>query len=170
MNVNTSNYGLLIRTRDGEFLAWYSDKGLCALQFPSSARRSKGSLLAGPVPARIRAWHAATVAALERALSGHAEKKLPPLDLSAGTHFQQRVWRTLGKIKLGRTWSYWQVAKAVGNPKAVRAVGGACGANPIPVLVPCHRVVAADRGLGGFSGGLNWKRALLSREGIDLPE
>ena len=80
------------------------------------------------------------------------------------------MWRALRKIALGRTWSYAQVAQAIGNPKAVRAVGGACGANPIPVFVPCHRVLAANSGLGGFSGGLNWKRALLKREGIRLPD
>jgi O-6-methylguanine DNA methyltransferase len=62
------------------------------------------------------------------------------------------------------------VAQAIGNPMAVRAVGGACGANPIPVFVPCHRVVAANSGLGGFSDGLYWKRALLKREGVRLSD
>jgi O-6-methylguanine DNA methyltransferase len=79
------------------------------------------------------------------------------------------VWRALRRIALGQTWSYSQVARAIGNPKAARAVGGACGANPIPVFVPCHRVLAANSGLGGFSGGLNRKRTLLKREGIRLP-
>jgi O-6-methylguanine DNA methyltransferase len=95
---------------------------------------------------------------------------LPPLDLSGGTGFQQRVWRALRRIGWGRTKSYAQVAEAIGSPTAVRAVGGACGANPIPVLVPCHRVLAANLRLGGFSGGLNWKRTLLAREGSRLPE
>ena len=58
------------------------------------------------------------------------------------------------------------MARAIGQPNAARAVGTACGANPIPVFVPCHRVLAADRRLGGFSGGLDWKRALLRREGV----
>jgi len=74
----------------------------------------------------------------------------------------------LRKIARGRTKSYGEIARAVGNPKAVRAVGGACGANPIPVLVPCHRVLAANNKLGGFSGGLNWKRELLAGEGVSL--
>jgi O-6-methylguanine DNA methyltransferase len=60
--------------------------------------------------------------------------------------------------------SYAEVAEAIGKPKAVRAVGGACGANPIPLFVPCHRVLAANHRLGGFSGGLEWKRTLLARE------
>ena len=69
---------------------------------------------------------------------------------------------------MGQTFSYGEVAKAIGRPKAVRAVGGACGANPIPVLIPCHRVLAAGGKIGGFSGGLDWKRTLLARENIGL--
>jgi len=72
------------------------------------------------------------------------------------------------KIPLGKTGSYGELARAIGRPKAVRAVGGACGANPIPVLVPCHRVLAANHKLGGFSGGLDRKRELLKREGVTL--
>ncbi len=68
------------------------------------------------------------------------------------------------EIPFGEVLSYAQLALKAGKPAAVRAVGGACGANPIPVLVPCHRVVAANRRIGGFSSGLKWKRLLLSRE------
>ena len=168
MNAKTSSCALPIATRDGEFVAWYSEQGLCRLQFPSRAKRPKQGPVAAPVPARIRRWHVTATAALERALAGHAGKNLPPLDLSAGTDFQQRVWRTLRKIGKGQSWSYGQVAEAIGKPKAARAVGSACGANPIPIFVPCHRVLAANNALGGFSGGLNWKRALLRREGIRL--
>ena len=70
------------------------------------------------------------------------------------------------KISMGQTKSYGEIARAIGRPKAVRAVGGACGANPIPVLIPCHRVLAANKKLGGFSGGLDRKRDLLKREGV----
>ena len=83
-----------------------------------------------------------------------------------GTAFQKSVWRAMRKISLGKTKSYGEIASAIGNPKAVRAVGGACGANPVPVLVPCHRVLAANHKLGGFGGGLDWKRSLLKREGV----
>jgi len=72
------------------------------------------------------------------------------------------------KISAGKTKSYGEVATAIGNPKAVRAVGGACGANPIPVLVPCHRILAANKKIGGFSGGLDWKRKLLAREKVQI--
>jgi O-6-methylguanine DNA methyltransferase len=108
------------------------------------------------------------VAALKNALAGCAAKNLPPLDLSAGTEFQQKVWNALRKISAGKTKSYGEIAEAVGKPKAVRAVGGACGANPIPIFVPCHRVLAANNKLGGFSGGLSWKRTLLAREGASF--
>jgi len=74
----------------------------------------------------------------------------------------------LRKIKPGSTRSYSELAGAVGKPQAARAVGGACGANPIPVLIPCHRVLAANRKIGGFSGGLEWKRRLLEREGVKV--
>jgi O-6-methylguanine DNA methyltransferase len=116
--------------------------------------------------AEIRRWHQLTVNALNETLAGRAPRDLPPLDLSSGTEFQRRVWNALRRIASGRTRSYAEVAAEVGNPRATRAVGGACGANPIPVLVPCHRVLAAHQALGGFSGGLGWKRKLLAREGI----
>jgi len=130
--------------------------------------RKRAAGVARP-PAQVREWHAAARQALKRALTGQAPGSLPPLDLSSGTEFQQCVWRVLRGITPGRTRSYSEVAQAIGRTEAVRAVGGACGANPIPVLVPCHRVLAANQGLGGFSGGLKWKRLLLAREGIELP-
>lgn len=74
------------------------------------------------------------------------------------------------KIKPGQTQSYGEIAAAIGKPKAVRAVGGACGANPIPLLVPCHRVLAANQKIGGFSGGLEWKRKLLARENVGVAD
>ncbi len=86
------------------------------------------------------------------------------MDLSSGTSFQQKVWRALTKIPRGQTRSYAWVARQIGKPKAVRAVGAACGANPVPVIVPCHRVIASDGSFGGFGGGLPMKRQLLRLE------
>lgn len=86
------------------------------------------------------------------------------MDLSSGTSFQQKVWRALTKIPFGQTRSYAWVAQKIGKPKASRAVGAACGANPVPVVIPCHRVVASDGSLGGFGGGLPMKRRLLAVE------
>jgi methylated-DNA-[protein]-cysteine S-methyltransferase len=86
----------------------------------------------------------------------------------AGSDFQRRVWERMGAIPLGRTLSYGELARELGS--AARAVGAACGANPIPIIVPCHRVIAADGGLGGYSGqgGVETKQALLRLEGALL--
>ena len=158
---------LPISTRDGIFLAHYSEKGLAELNFPKgSARRADRTPQRG-VPTKIKNWHRTTETALKKILAGK-KSKLPPLDWTGKTEFQKSVWRQMLKISTGKTKSYCEIALAIGNPKAVRAVGGACGANPVPVLVPCHRVLAANKKLGGFSGGLDWKRSLLKREGIKL--
>jgi O-6-methylguanine DNA methyltransferase len=181
---------LPIFTRTGQFIARYSEKGLAELDFPpvgrassfncrgrgnesqissassASVRDSSRRLL--QIPAKIRRWHRTTAAALKQVLAGRSPKKFPPLDLSGGTTFQRQVWDALRKIARGRTKSYGEIARAIGRPRAVRAVGGACGANPIPVLIPCHRVLAANGKLGGFSGGLNWKRKLLLGEGVKV--
>jgi len=92
--------------------------------------------------------------------------KKPPkgLDLQ-GTPFQLDVWKALCRVRRGRTVTYGELAEQVGRPKAAQAVGQAVGANPLPIFVPCHRVVAA-RGLGGFAGGLDLKRRLLDHEGV----
>ena len=81
-----------------------------------------------------------------------------------GTAFQRTVWRQLQEIPYGETISYGELARRVGNPKASRAVGSANGANPLPIVIPCHRVIAADGTLGGFGGGLPTKQTLLALE------
>jgi AraC family transcriptional regulator, regulatory protein of adaptative response / methylated-DNA-[protein]-cysteine methyltransferase len=162
-------WALPIATSDGEFIAHYSREGLCGLDFPSGGKRPKPRAAAVPLPSDIRRWHALATKALARALQGQEPEALPPLDWTSGTGFQRGVWRVLRKIKPGQTRSYAAVARDIRNPKAVRAVGGACGANPIPVLVPCHRILATNHRLGGFSGGLDWKRTLLAREGVKPP-
>ena len=155
-----------IQTRDGDFLAHYSNMGLCGLDFPGLLKVETAT--ASNVSCAIQQWHEETMAALDRALAGGVIQKLPTLDLSSGTDFQQRVWRILQGIPCGQTLSYGQVADELGDRNAVRAVGRACGSNPIPVLIPCHRVLASKQKIGGFSGGLDWKRKLLAREGVLL--
>ncbi len=91
-------------------------------------------------------------------------KKFPMVGKLEGTDFQKAVWQELKKIPRGQTRTYGEIAKAIGRPKAVRAVGTACGANPVPLFIPCHRVVAKN-GLGGFGAGLPWKILLLKIEG-----
>jgi methylated-DNA-[protein]-cysteine S-methyltransferase len=95
---------------------------------------------------------------------GHAVTFPDKLDLSLFTPFQRRVWEVTGLIPYGETRSYTWVAEQVGKPKAVRAVGQALGRNPLPVIIPCHRVVTIEGKLGGYSGGLEFKQYLLSLE------
>jgi len=95
-----------------------------------------------------------------------------PLDCSSGTEFQQAVWQTLPLIHHGHTTSYGQLAQMVGRPRAVRALGGAVGRNPLAIFLPCHRVVGADGSLTGYTGGLARKTFLLQLEqaqGLLLP-
>lgn len=87
-----------------------------------------------------------------------------PLDMDQGTPFQRRVWKALRDIPYGQTVSYKDIAGSICQPSATRAVGTANGMNPLPVIVPCHRVVAADGTLGGFTGGLDIKKKLLKLE------
>lgn len=86
-----------------------------------------------------------------------------PLEI-VGTEFQKRVWSALRTIPYGETRSYGRIAEEIGAPSAVRAVGAANGRNPIPVIIPCHRVIGASGDLVGFGGGLRWKRLLLELE------
>ena len=87
---------------------------------------------------------------------------------TTGTDFQKTVWKNLSKIPFGKTVSYGELAAKSGKPKAARAVGSACGKNSIPLIIPCHRVLAANKKLGGFGGGPELKSLLLKLEGIQL--
>jgi methylated-DNA-[protein]-cysteine S-methyltransferase len=98
-------------------------------------------------------------------LQGELKEFRTRLDLSSGTPFQISVWRELLNIPYGKVKTYGQVADKIGRPGAARAVGNAVGANPIPIIIPCHRVVATN-GLGGYSGGIEIKKRLLRTEGV----
>jgi len=101
---------------------------------------------------------------LSRYFGGAQDPFKTPLGLGSGTPFQQRVWAELRRIPFGETASYGEVARRIGAPRAARAVGQAVGANPIPILVPCHRVICSSGGMGGFSAGIAIKRWLLRHE------
>jgi methylated-DNA-[protein]-cysteine S-methyltransferase len=101
---------------------------------------------------------------LQQYLHGERQHFTLPLDLR-GTPFRQRVWQALQQIPFGETCSYADIAALIGQPSAVRAVGGALGANPVPLVVPCHRVIGKNGTLTGFGGGLPRKRQLLQLEG-----
>ncbi len=89
-----------------------------------------------------------------------------PLDLSAGSEFQQAVWQALLAIERGSTTSYGSLSASIGRPSAVRAVGGAIGRNPLSIIVPCHRVIGSSGSLTGYAGGLERKLSLLQLEGV----
>ena len=102
-----------------------------------------------------------------RQLGAYFERKLKEFDLPLtleGTEFQRRVWASLLTIPYGETISYAALAERIGNPKAVRAVGLANGSNPIPIIIPCHRVIGSNGSLTGFGGGLATKKTLLALE------
>lgn len=88
----------------------------------------------------------------------------PALHWPVGTPFAQRVWRSLIELKVGERVTYGELARRIGRPRRARAVGRACKSNPLPLFIPCHRVVPKNGTLGGFSSGLPWKRLLLERE------
>ncbi|HZV49337.1 MAG TPA: methylated-DNA--[protein]-cysteine S-methyltransferase [Candidatus Dormibacteraeota bacterium] len=147
-----------IPTSRGTFQARFSHLGLCALGFPSpdGSRTTGAPAEADPRP-RLLAEE------LEAYLGGGLRGFSVPLDLS-GTPFQLRVWQELQTIPYGEVRTYRDLAVALGRPTAVRAVGAAVGANPVPILVPCHRVIGSDGRLVGFAAGLDWKRRLLAIE------
>ena len=106
-----------------------------------------------------------TVAQVQEMIDGKPAPGSLKFDLD-GTNFQRRVWAELLKIPPGETRSYAEIAELIGHPNAYRAVANACGANPVAVAVPCHRVIASDGKIGGYGGGLERKRKLLANEGV----
>lgn len=150
----------------GKLLVYADAKGLVALDFPG-AEAAEGSAV---VAAKARPYLKDAAAAL----SDYFTKSKPlPRTLKSvldGTAFQKKVWAAIEKIPFGKTKSYAEIAAQIGHPGASRAVGSACGANPLPLFVPCHRVLAANGKIGGFSGGLMTKKLLLRHEGVEVGE
>jgi AraC family transcriptional regulator of adaptative response/methylated-DNA-[protein]-cysteine methyltransferase len=155
----------------GKLLVAQSEKGLCAVRVRPSEAELEESLhnrFADAVIVRDEKAVAPLRKMVLAAISGKPAPRSLELDLP-GTEFQQAVWAELRRIPAGTTRSYADIAKAIGNPRATRAVANACGANPLPVVVPCHRVIASDGGIGGYSGGgVRVKKALLDAEGVEL--
>ena len=148
----------------GPMLLAATSRGICRLTFEESEaalRRLFPNATIEQDDGGLRDLVEGALAAIERPA---AARELP-IDV-AGTAFQEAVWRELRKIPLGETRSYAQIAAAIGQPKAVRAVGTANGDNHVAVLIPCHRVIRSDGSLGGYAGGLDRKRKLLAAEGM----
>jgi methylated-DNA-[protein]-cysteine S-methyltransferase len=138
-----------------------SDKGLRAIHWqkqPSPIVKTLDS--AKPAHKILKT----TTVQLKEYFAGRRKDFDLPFDLDWGTSFQRSVWKELSRIPFGRTVSYKDIAKRIHNPKAVRAVGSANGRNPFSIIVPCHRVIAADGSIGGYGGGLPAKRVLLGLE------
>jgi O-6-methylguanine DNA methyltransferase len=156
-----------------EWLLLATERGVCRVVFPHEGLERWRSWIERAAPGAVLAEDAAAVrrtGVVERLTAYFCGERVTfedvPLDL-IGTPFQQAVWTALGQVPYGETRTYRDIAVAIGRPQAVRAVGAANGANPVPVLLPCHRIVGADRKLTGFRGGLAMKRRLLELERID---
>lgn len=146
-----------------------SSKGIQAIVLPKRSKRAVESDLRAQSKEPLQQEESAQLEAardqLLDYLAGRRNTFDVPLDLSQGTSFQRQVWRTLQRVPFGKLRSYQWIAARVGGRHYARAVGNAVGANPLPIVVPCHRIVAHDASLGGFSGGLSMKRKLLLLEG-----
>jgi AraC family transcriptional regulator of adaptative response/methylated-DNA-[protein]-cysteine methyltransferase len=150
----------------GRMLVAATEKGICAIHFATTDNELvEGLKREFPFAARkhdpdsMREW----VQALRHQLSGHPLSEELPLDIQA-TAFQKRVWSYLQSLPLGATRSYGEVAAAIGQPTAARAVARACATNPVAVAIPCHRVIREDGDLGGYRWGIERKRSLLDME------
>jgi len=141
----------------GTFEATFSDEGVRQLRFPNQSRGDARC-------ADARARHLADE--LDAYLRGVLIAFSTPVDLQ-GTPFQLSVWYALREIPYGEVRSYAEIAEAIHRPSAVRAVGAANGANPVPVIVPCHRVIGSDGKLVGFGAGVDWKLRLLGIENAE---
>ena len=151
-----------LKTRLGDFLAAFEKGKLTELRLPGAWRRARK-------PPFLRTQEGTVGRKLLRELSAYLAGRRVEFTVpteSQGTAFQKRVWSAMRRIRWGRTASYGELARMAGSARAARAAGSACGRNPIVIINPCHRVVAAG-GPGGFGAGPAWKRRLLRLEGHD---
>ena len=163
-NSETTRNQLVVASPVGKLRLIASDKGLVAIDVRNV--KTSNDQVKNAAAQKILS---ATKKQLEQYFAGKRTAFDIPLDLE-GTDFQQLAWRALCRIPFGKTISYGDQAKNIKKPKAFRAVGSANGKNPIPIIVPCHRVVASDGSLGGYSLGLKMKKQLLALEGVSVAE
>jgi methylated-DNA-[protein]-cysteine S-methyltransferase len=154
----------------GEVCVAATTSGVCRVsygrtqeQFVDGVERDLGPCVPGNTGPLQQA-----IAELAEYFAGKRRRFTCPVDLSCRTPFQQRVLQTVSRIPWGSVLSYAEVAEQVGAPRAARAIGGVMSRNPVPILVPCHRVIRAGGQLGGFGGGLGYKIKLLALEGIGV--
>lgn len=161
----------LAGTPMGSFGAVFTARGLACLSFPADALEGCEAWIRTREPGAYLLRDHPILAALSVQLTAYFEGSLHqfsfPLDLR-GTPFQLDVWHALGEIRYGEVRSYTDIANSIGRPRAVRAVGMANHDNPVPIVVPCHRVIGRNRSLTGYGGGLDLKERLLQLEGVRL--
>ena len=150
----------------GKMLVAATERGICAVSFGESSEELKDELKTEFFAAEVKENESQLKQAVEailRGLEGERTILTLPLDLRASA-FQIRVWSELRKIPYGETRSYAQIAEAIGNPKAVRAVARACATNPVAIVNPCHRVIGSDGKLSGYRWGIERKKQILEKE------
>ncbi|HLG70752.1 MAG TPA: methylated-DNA--[protein]-cysteine S-methyltransferase [Chloroflexota bacterium] len=152
----------------GPLALYGTNEGLMAIVFPRHSRVQVEAWLSRVIGRATivdnEQAHEETIGQLEEYFAGKRREFELELDVR-GTAFQQRVWEAVRAVPHGQTRSYREVAAAVGQPRAVRAVGAANGANPLPLVIPCHRIIGSSGGLHGYGGGLDVKAKLLELEG-----
>jgi len=161
--------GMIFKARWGWMGVAESETGLVAIVLPQNSKAAVAADLRAHASPPFEKGSSARLRTartqLREYLAGTRTTFDLPLDLSPGTSFQRRVWEQLRSVPYGRLLSYQGLACQVGGRQYARAIGGAVGANPLPIVVPCHRIVAHDASIGGFSCGLPAKRKLLELEG-----
>jgi methylated-DNA-[protein]-cysteine S-methyltransferase len=161
-----------VDTSLGRFGAALTEQGLCCLMFPRAGISACTAWVRRHVPGARIAPANGRLDRLAEELNGYLAGEVRdfslPLDLR-GTPFQLAVWEAVANIPYGATRSYGEIAKLVGQPSDARAVGAANAANPVPIVVPCHRVIGSHGGLTGYGGGIDVKWRLLELEGVVLP-
>jgi AraC family transcriptional regulator of adaptative response/methylated-DNA-[protein]-cysteine methyltransferase len=152
----------------GRLLIGATNRGICTINIGEDDAELEAALQKEYAAAQIQRDPGNSLTQWISTLLRHLEGRQPqlnlPVDIQA-TAFQRRVWEELRRIPYGQTRSYSEIARIIGQPKATRAVARACATNPVPIVIPCHRVVRADGGLGGYGLGIERKRVLLQKEG-----
>ncbi|MFH1055367.1 MAG: MGMT family protein [Candidatus Altiarchaeota archaeon] len=149
----------IFRTKFGWMVVAATEKGICRVALPVKGKIKATKGVRIKFPSQLRSDM------IKYFRGGRVDFKRYPADLTRCTRFQKLVLSCVRKIPYGTTMTYSEVARKIGKPKAARAVGGALNANPLPLLIPCHRVTAA-KGLGGFACGAGMKKRMLEMEGV----
>jgi methylated-DNA-[protein]-cysteine S-methyltransferase len=163
-SVDESRASTVVESPVGRLVLAATEQGLTHILFLASMDREPAAVPGDGEAARI-------VQETARQLGEYFDGRRQEFDVPlapAGTEFQRATWSALAEVPYGTTISYAELARRMERPRAVRAVGAANGANPIPIILPCHRIVGADGTLTGYGGGLDTKRWLLSLEGVEL--